>query len=39
LHALGYRTEEVAEEVPVADAAMIVLVNKQTGGYAYIPAP
>ena len=38
LHDLGYRTEEVAEEVAVADAAMLVLINKQAGGYAYIPA-
>src|SRR6266480_2010280 len=38
LHELGYRVEEVAEEVPVADAAMLVLVNKQADGYAYIPA-
>jgi len=38
LHDLGFKTEEVAEEVPVADSAMLVLVNKQTGGYAYLPA-
>jgi intracellular sulfur oxidation DsrE/DsrF family protein len=38
LHELGLKAEEVAEEVPVADAAMLVLVNKQTEGYAYIPA-
>jgi intracellular sulfur oxidation DsrE/DsrF family protein len=38
LHELGFRAEEVAEEVPVADAALLVLVNKQTDGYAYIPA-
>ena len=38
LHALGFKVEEVAEEVPVADSALLVLVNKQTGGYAYIPA-
>jgi intracellular sulfur oxidation DsrE/DsrF family protein len=37
LHELGYKTEEVAEEVPVADSAMLVLVNKQVDGYAYIP--
>src|SRR5207248_2012574 len=30
--------EEVADEVPVADSAMLVLVNKQADGYAYIPA-
>jgi intracellular sulfur oxidation DsrE/DsrF family protein len=38
LHDLGFRAEEVADEVPVADAAMLVLVNKQADGYAYIPA-
>jgi intracellular sulfur oxidation DsrE/DsrF family protein len=39
LHDLGFKAEEVAGEVPVADAAMLVLVNKQADGYAYIPAP
>jgi len=38
LNDLGYKAEEVAEEVPIADAAMLVLVNKQADGYAYIPA-
>ncbi len=38
LHELGYKVEEVAKEVPVADSAMLVLVNKQVDGYAYIPA-
>jgi intracellular sulfur oxidation DsrE/DsrF family protein len=38
LHDLGFKTEEVADEVPVADSAMLVLVNKQADGYAYIPA-
>ena len=38
LHELGFKAEEVAEEVPVADAALLVLVNKQMEGYAYIPA-
>ncbi len=38
LHELGFKTDEVAEEVPVADSAMLVLVNKQADGYAYIPA-
>jgi hypothetical protein len=31
-------TEEVAEEVPVAESAMLALVNKQANEYAYIPA-
>ena len=39
LHDLGFMAEEVAKEVPVADSAMLVLVNKLTDGYAYIPAP
>jgi hypothetical protein len=38
LHELGFQTTEVATDVPVADSAMLVLVNKQTAGYAYIPA-
>jgi intracellular sulfur oxidation DsrE/DsrF family protein len=38
LHELGFKAEEVAEEVPVADSAMLVLVNKQADGYAYVPA-
>jgi intracellular sulfur oxidation DsrE/DsrF family protein len=37
LHELGFKTDEVAEEVPVADSAMVVLVNKESDGYAYIP--
>jgi intracellular sulfur oxidation DsrE/DsrF family protein len=37
LHDLGFKAEEVAEEIPVADSAMLVLVNKQTDGYAYLP--
>jgi hypothetical protein len=38
LHELGFKAEEVAEEVGVADSAMLVLVNKQADGYGYIPA-
>jgi intracellular sulfur oxidation DsrE/DsrF family protein len=38
LHELGFKLEEVAAEVPVADAALLVLLNKQADGYAYIPA-
>jgi intracellular sulfur oxidation DsrE/DsrF family protein len=38
LHDLGFKVEEVAEGVPVADSAMLVLANKQADGYAYIPA-
>jgi intracellular sulfur oxidation DsrE/DsrF family protein len=38
LYELGFKAEEVAEEVPVADSAMLVLINKQAEGYAYIPA-
>jgi intracellular sulfur oxidation DsrE/DsrF family protein len=38
LHELGFKAEEVAKEVAVADSAMLVLVNKQAGGYAYVPA-
>jgi intracellular sulfur oxidation DsrE/DsrF family protein len=38
LHDLGFKVGEVAEEALVADSAMLVLVNKQVDGYAYIPA-
>jgi hypothetical protein len=38
LHELGFKTEEVADEIRVADSAMLVLLNKQSDGYAYIPA-
>jgi hypothetical protein len=38
LHEVGLEAEEVAKEVPLADSAMLVLVNKQTDGYAYLPA-
>jgi intracellular sulfur oxidation DsrE/DsrF family protein len=38
LHELGFKAEEVAGEIPVADSALLVLVNKQTDGYAYLPA-
>jgi intracellular sulfur oxidation DsrE/DsrF family protein len=37
LHELGFQAEEVAREIPVADSAMLVLINKQAEGYAYIP--
>ena len=39
LHELGFEAEEVAAEVPVADSAMVVFINKQADGYAYIPVP
>ena len=38
LHELGFKADEVTDEVPVADSAMLVLVNKQADGYAYVPA-
>jgi intracellular sulfur oxidation DsrE/DsrF family protein len=38
LHDLEFNAAEVAQEVPVADSAMLVLINKQADGYAYIPA-
>ena len=38
LHELGFKAEEVADEVPVADSAMLVHDNKQADGYAYHPA-
>jgi hypothetical protein len=38
LHEMRFAPDEVVEEVPIADAAMLVLINKQADGYAYIPA-
>ncbi len=37
LHETGFRLEERADEVPLADAAMLLVVNKQADGYAYVP--
>jgi intracellular sulfur oxidation DsrE/DsrF family protein len=38
LYELGFKVEEVAEEVTVAESATLVLVNKRADGYASIPA-
>jgi intracellular sulfur oxidation DsrE/DsrF family protein len=38
LHEMRFAPEEVVEEVPIADSAMLVLINKQADGHAYIPA-
>lgn len=35
----GFLDGEVADEVPIAAAALTVVVNKQTDGYSYIPVP
>jgi ubiquinone/menaquinone biosynthesis C-methylase UbiE/intracellular sulfur oxidation DsrE/DsrF family protein len=35
----GFPDGEVAEGVPIAAAALTVVVNKQTDGYSYIPVP
>lgn len=40
--ALNYKNiadEEVAENIPVAAAALTVIINKQNDGYAYVPVP
>ena len=37
LHELRFKTKEVAAEVTVAVAGLLVLTNKQMDGYAYIP--
>lgn len=34
----GFKEADVAEGVKVASAALAVLINKQTDGYAYVPA-
>jgi intracellular sulfur oxidation DsrE/DsrF family protein len=38
LHDLGFKAEEVAQEVTVTDSAMLALINKQADGFAYVPA-
>lgn len=35
----GFGDDEVAERIPIAAAALTVIVNKQTDGYAYLPVP
>lgn len=35
----GFAESEVADEIPVAAAALTVIVNKQADGYAYVPGP
>jgi ubiquinone/menaquinone biosynthesis C-methylase UbiE/intracellular sulfur oxidation DsrE/DsrF family protein len=40
--ALGYKgiaDDEVANGIPIAAAALTVIINKQSDGYAYLPAP
>lgn len=33
----GFSDGEVAEEIPIAAAALTVVINKQTDGYSYVP--
>lgn len=35
----GLPDDEVADGIPIAAAALTVVINKQTGGYSYIPVP
>jgi ubiquinone/menaquinone biosynthesis C-methylase UbiE/intracellular sulfur oxidation DsrE/DsrF family protein len=35
----GFPDEEVADGIPIAAAALIVVINKQADGYSYIPVP
>jgi intracellular sulfur oxidation DsrE/DsrF family protein len=35
----GFKESEVARDIPVALAALTVIVNRQADGYAYIPVP
>jgi intracellular sulfur oxidation DsrE/DsrF family protein len=35
----GFPQSVVADEVPVADAALTVIINRQSDGYAYVPVP
>jgi hypothetical protein len=36
-HELGFKSQEVVEDVPAAGSAMLVLVNKLADWYAYMP--
>ncbi len=35
----GFADDEVADGIPIAAAALTVVINKQTDGYSYIPVP
>jgi ubiquinone/menaquinone biosynthesis C-methylase UbiE/intracellular sulfur oxidation DsrE/DsrF family protein len=35
----NYADSEVADDIPIAAAALTVVVNKQTDGFAYLPVP
>lgn len=35
----GFADDEVTDAIPIAAAALTVVVNKQTDGYSYIPVP
>ena len=35
----GFPDGDVADEIPIAAAALTVVINKQTDGYSYIPVP
>jgi intracellular sulfur oxidation DsrE/DsrF family protein len=35
----GFPDNEVTDGIPIAAAALIVVINKQTDGYSYIPVP
>ena len=39
LHYKQFPETEVAEEVPIASAAMTVLIERQRSGFAYLPVP
>jgi len=39
LHYKGFPPADVAADVPVAAAALTVVTNRQTDGYAYVPVP
>jgi hypothetical protein len=35
----GFPDDEVADGIPIAAAALTVVVNRQTDGYSYVPVP
>lgn len=38
MHYKGFKESDVAKDITVALAALTVVVNRQTVGYAYVPA-
>jgi intracellular sulfur oxidation DsrE/DsrF family protein len=39
LHYKKFPETEVADDITIAQAALTVVINRQTDGYAYVPVP